>query len=264
MLADHSRDLRDDQRQPDAIADDHGGEAAVARETEYYLANIGNVKSIDDFLGNKRLFTFAMKAFGLQDMTYAKAFMRKVLTEGVDNSKSFANTLSDPRYREFAQAFNFARYGDTTTIFDRTPPGRPSTATCARRSRRMPARRTRACGLRSTSSARPPVINSPYGILADRGAPEGGRRRRSASLPPSSAMDIDRQAQMITARLDVDDLKDPDKLQKFLGRFASLWDMDNPASTTSTSVGHLLASPSRSGSAQDLLASLQNLKLGGT
>ena len=69
----------------------------VAREAAYYLANIPNVKSIDDFLGNKRLFSFAMKAYGLQDMTYAKAFMRKVLTEGVADSTAFANRLADDR-----------------------------------------------------------------------------------------------------------------------------------------------------------------------
>jgi hypothetical protein len=90
----------------------------VAREAAYYLANIGNVKSIDDLLANRRLFSFAMKAFGLQDMTYAKAFMRKVLTEGTDKTDSFANTLSDKRYQQFAETFNFVRYGVTTTIFD--------------------------------------------------------------------------------------------------------------------------------------------------
>ena len=71
----------------------------VARETAYYLKNIGNVKSIDDFLGDDRLFAYAMKAFGLQDMSYAKAFMRKVLTEGIDDRRSFANSLTDVRYR---------------------------------------------------------------------------------------------------------------------------------------------------------------------
>ena len=49
----------------------------VARETEYYKANIGNVTSIDEFLGDYRLYAYAMKAHGLEDMTYAKAFMRK-------------------------------------------------------------------------------------------------------------------------------------------------------------------------------------------
>ena len=58
----------------------------VARETTYYLAHIGDVKSIDEFLNDDRLFSYAMKAHGLSDMVYAKAFLRKVLTEGITES----------------------------------------------------------------------------------------------------------------------------------------------------------------------------------
>ena len=95
----------------------------VSRASEYYLANIGNVKSIDDFLSDDRIFSYAMKAFGRQDMTYAKAFMRKVLTEGIDDRESFANGLADPRYHEFAETFNFTRYDAATTSFERTQTG---------------------------------------------------------------------------------------------------------------------------------------------
>jgi hypothetical protein len=79
----------------------------VARDTEYYRANIGNVKSVDDFLKDRRLFTYAMKAYGLEDMTYAKAFMRKVLESDLNDSSSFVNKLSDKKYVEFAKAFHF-------------------------------------------------------------------------------------------------------------------------------------------------------------
>src|SRR3954452_5358945 len=87
----------------------------VTRDTNYYLAHIGQVTSVDDFVNNFRLFSYAMKAHGLSDMTYAKAFMRKVLTEGTLTSKSFANELSDPRFADFANAFNFAALGSTAT-----------------------------------------------------------------------------------------------------------------------------------------------------
>lgn len=80
----------------------------IARETAYFEARIGAVKSIDDFLGDRRLYAYAMKAFGLEEMTYAKAFMRKVLTEGADSATSFANRLADDRYVAFARAFDFA------------------------------------------------------------------------------------------------------------------------------------------------------------
>ena len=95
----------------------------VKRDSGYYLANIRNVKSADELLKNDRLYSFAMTAFGLKDMIYGKAFMRKVLTEGVDGPKSFALQLSDPRFREFAEAFNFTRYGSTATAFDRVQQG---------------------------------------------------------------------------------------------------------------------------------------------
>ena len=49
-----------------------------------------------------------MKSFGLEDMAYAKAFIRKVLESDLTDSGSFANRLSDHRYREFAAVYGFA------------------------------------------------------------------------------------------------------------------------------------------------------------
>ena len=92
----------------------------VKRETEYYLANIGKVKSIDEFLKNDRLFKYAMKAHGLEDMAYAKAFMKKALTEGITNPDSFANKLTDKRYADFVASYNFEKYGELATSYNRT------------------------------------------------------------------------------------------------------------------------------------------------
>lgn len=90
----------------------------VDRETKYYLENITKVKSIDEFVKNDRLFKYAMKAFGLEDMAYAKAFMVKALKEGVSDPNSFANKLTDKRYAEFVKAFNFAAYGEQATVYN--------------------------------------------------------------------------------------------------------------------------------------------------
>ena len=54
-------------------------ETITAREAAYYRENIGKVTSVDAFLDDYRLYSYAMKAYGLEDMTYATAFMRKVL-----------------------------------------------------------------------------------------------------------------------------------------------------------------------------------------
>ena len=89
-------------------------EAAVSRETAYFKAHIGTVKSVDDLMADQRLYGYAMKAYGLEDMTYAKAFMRKVLSEGTASATSFANRLADDRYVAFAKAFDFTKvYGSS-------------------------------------------------------------------------------------------------------------------------------------------------------
>jgi hypothetical protein len=85
----------------------------VERDTQYYKDNIGKVTTVDAFLGDYRLYSYAMKAHGLEDMTYAKAFMRKVLESDLTDDKSYANQLTDDRYRNFATAFNFNK---STTV----------------------------------------------------------------------------------------------------------------------------------------------------
>ncbi|MGY4351848.1 hypothetical protein ACVWXM_008341 [Bradyrhizobium sp. GM7.3] len=79
----------------------------VAREAAYYKAHIGKVKSVDDFMKDYRLYHYATKAYGLEDMAYAKAFMKKVLESDLSDANSFVNQLVDKRYREFAAAFSF-------------------------------------------------------------------------------------------------------------------------------------------------------------
>ncbi len=84
-------------------------QSLVARDAEYYKANIGKATSVDAFLKDYRLYSYAMKAHGLEDMTYAKAFMKKVLESDLTDKDSFANKLADDRYRKFAAAFSFGK-----------------------------------------------------------------------------------------------------------------------------------------------------------
>ncbi len=79
----------------------------VKREAEYYEENIKKVTDLDDFLDDYRLYSYAMKAHGLEDMIYAKAFMKKVLESDLTDENSYANKLTDERYRNFAAAFSF-------------------------------------------------------------------------------------------------------------------------------------------------------------
>lgn len=84
-------------------------QAMIERQTNYYKENIGKVTSVDEFLDDYQLYSYAMDAFGLGEMTYAKAFMKKVLESDLNDDNSFANKLTDERYRDFAAAFNFTQ-----------------------------------------------------------------------------------------------------------------------------------------------------------
>lgn len=90
-------------------------QAAVKGDQQYYDTHIGKVKNVDEFLSDYKLYSYAMKAYGLDDMTYAKAFMKKVLTSDLSDTSSFANKLTDSRYRQFAAAFNFGSKSQNQT-----------------------------------------------------------------------------------------------------------------------------------------------------
>lgn len=197
----------------------------VKRESDRYLSAIADVKSIDDFLARPDVYRYAMRAFGLEDMTYATAFVRRALSDGVDRPDSLANRLADPRFRDLVSTFNFARYGSAAMAFSRTQQG------VVDRYLRLTLEQN--AGLtnegvrlalyfqRSASS-----ISSPYSLLADRALLKV--TQVALGLPQASAtLDLDRQADIISGKLAVADLKDPGKLDKFLIRFAALWDVEN-------------------------------------
>ncbi|NEJ02639.1 DUF1217 domain-containing protein [Rhizobium leguminosarum] len=83
-------------------------QGAVKRDLDYFETTISSIKTVDGFMKDSRIYNFAMKSFGLEDMAYAKGFIRKVLESDLNDLNSFANRLSDRRYRDFAAAFSFS------------------------------------------------------------------------------------------------------------------------------------------------------------
>jgi hypothetical protein len=229
------------------------------RETDYYLANITKVKSIKEFVTDDRLFRYAMKAFGLEDMAYAKAFMVKALEEGVDESDSFANKLTDKRYAEFVKTFNFARHGEATTAFTRTQQG-----TVDKYLRQMleenAGNQNEGVRLALYFERKAPGLQSVYEILGD---PALGKVVRTAlGIPQSLAAsaDIDRQAALIESRIDIADFQDPGKLGEFLKRFTALWEIENPSSHQQISLAPLFGQPVEFGISTDVLLTIQRMK----
>jgi hypothetical protein len=234
-------------------------EPQVKRESAYYLAHIGEVKSIDDFVEDRRLFGYAMTAFGLEDMVYAKALIKKVLAEGIDSRSSFANQLADGRFREFAEAFNFARYGGTATVFERARQGTIERYVRIRLEEQAGAT-DEGVRLALYFQRKAPGLSTAYGILADAALLKVAQT--ALGIPSASSNgDIDRQAARIGAKLDIKKLKEPEYLAKFLDRFAARWQAAKGIDASSLPA-LLVGNPSESAISPSALLAMQTLRNG--
>lgn len=248
IAADITKSLQRVSEQPD-----------VARETEYYLSKIGSIKTIDDFFADSRLYNYAMKAHGLEDMAYAKAFMRKVLTEGLESDDAFANKLSDNRYKALVESLNFARHGETATAFDRAQKGVVD--------KYMRQTLEQNAGEENTGvrlalyfERMAPTITSAYELIADEALAQVVRT--VLQLPDEfAATDVDQQAKTLEKAIELTDFQDPGKLSAFLERFTALWEINNSSDTYDPLA--VFGSSSGYGISADLLLSINNLKLGG-
>lgn len=231
----------------------------IKRETDYFLATVGSIKSLDAFMQNDRVYQYATRAFGMQDIAYAKAFVRRLLSEGIDAPGSLANRLSDPRFAELVRTFNFSRYGSATTSFSRAAQG--TADLYVRQALEAEAGRSNeGVRLALTFMRKASAVTTPYSLLADRAMLKV--TQVALGLPASmSVLDIDRQAEMIQKRFDVSDLKNQDKLDKFLTRFAALWEFEQPAQQSNPALA-VLSGGSAPMTDTNLLAKLQNLRKG--
>lgn len=221
-------------------------EPAVKTATAYYEANIGKVTSIQDFVGNYRLLSYALDAYGLGDQINAKALITKVLEGGVSNPKSLANTLSDSRWKAFAAAFDFAGRGASSV--SSTSAVKTTTADYVEQQ------------LESDQGAQDvgvqlalyfqrvaPTISNEYGILADPNLLEVAQTIFGLS-PATSATNIDAQAKTLSQLMPISDLQDPKKLQQLTERFTATYDLTyGPGSGATT---FLTVSSDNSGSSQ--------------
>ncbi|MBC9246182.1 DUF1217 domain-containing protein [Paracoccus sp. 11-3] len=102
---------RIEARQLAVIAND----PVVQRATTYFRDNISSGTSAADLVGDYRMLSVALGAFGLEQDIPNKAFIRKVLESDLSDDKSLVNRLSDKRYLRLAQAFHLGRASSDQT-----------------------------------------------------------------------------------------------------------------------------------------------------
>ena len=227
-------------------------------ETSYYLSKVGDIQSIDDLMADRRLLNFALTAYGLDPSLEPPARIRQMLEGGIADPKSPANQLTDKAYVAFVTAFNFAEYGEATTT--RTPAQLASIDKFLRQTLEQNAgKENEGVRLALYFERKASTLTNFYEILAD---PALAKVVRTAlSLPDSFASaDIDRQVKLFEEKLDIEDFTDPARLEKFLTRFTSLWEINNPTAPAQAQISVLFSQPVEFGISTDALFAIQSMR----
>ncbi|MFP4327164.1 MAG: DUF1217 domain-containing protein [Paracoccaceae bacterium] len=98
------------ERTMDSQQDNFARSPLIERDTAYFEAEIGKIRSAEALVADRRLLSVALGAFGLQDDLPNRFFIRKVLEEGTLRPDALANRLTDSRYKELAKAFGFGDF----------------------------------------------------------------------------------------------------------------------------------------------------------
>lgn len=237
-------------------------QAPVRLESDHYLKNASGITSIDEFLADTRLFRFAMTAYGLADLAFAKGYMRKILEEGVSDPEALANRTNDPRITEFARAFDFQSFGELT--MQRAVTGDEVVDRYVRQTLEVDAGRDSGEGVRLALyfERQAQTIGSPFDILADAALFEVVRT--VLGLPSEfAAVNIERQAAVLEERLDFETFSDPEALERFLVRFTTLWDAVQAPQTNPILSLFTVGAQTTPTVSLDLALSVSSFRLGG-
>ncbi len=84
---------------------------SIVRDTDYFEQKIGDIRTAEQLVSDRRLLSVALGAFGLSDDLNSQALIQRVLEEGTRDDDALANRLTDERYAKLTDAFGFAEPG---------------------------------------------------------------------------------------------------------------------------------------------------------
>jgi hypothetical protein len=215
------------------------------------------VKSIEDFLVDDRLLSYALYAYGLEGEGMSEADIRKYLEGGVGDPDSPANAHANKNIKRFVTSFNFAEMGDAATTH--TPAQQGTVLRYIRQTLEEDAG-TQNEGVRLALyfDRKAGTITNAYQILADPAL--ATVVRTLLNLPDSIAqLDVDKQAKLLESKLDFADFQDSNKVAKHIERFTTMWEINNPTVSPQSLLVSLFQ-PVEYGISQNTLMAIATLK----
>lgn len=217
---------------------------ADARAIEAFRARAGGIGSAKALIEDEEVYAFVMRAHGLEDRLFAKGMMRKILESDPSDRRSLVNRLTDPRFARLHEALGLHEGGGAPLADPRRREAVVDLYLAARFEGGVARQNDVVGAALAFRRAAEEGIRSPYDVLKD---PEVTRVvRRALGLPDAMAgLDVDRQAAMITRRLDLSRLSDPEEVEKIVRKFVVIEEALSGAGAARSAAVQLLSDAAR-------------------
>ncbi|MFD1342026.1 DUF1217 domain-containing protein [Litorisediminicola beolgyonensis] len=216
--------------------------AQHARAIAHFEENIASVNSVDDLMADPDLYAFVMRAYDLEDQIFGKALMSKMLKSDIDDPKALVNRLSDPRFKELYNALQFGPEGENTLV-TLSKKWRDSVVEkyVSRQFIDQQYDQNETVGTALEFRQKIGSVENVFDILKDRDL--ALVVRTALGLPREFAqLDIDKQAEEIKERLDLETLKDPAEVEKLVNRYVLISDAQSGTATAGSAALQMLTS----------------------
>jgi hypothetical protein len=199
-------------------------EAQHARAIGIFRERIGKVETVDELMADRDLYVFVMKAFDLEDQIFGKALIEKMLKSNIDDPSGLVNRLTDPRFREMHETLAFGPdgVGNLKTLLFSWQDDMVDRY-IQQEFKKDQTVQNAAIGTVLNFRKKAPEVNSVFDILKDKELSKF--MRKALGLPEETVrLDIDKQAELIKSRFDLEKLKDPAEREKLERKFVALTD----------------------------------------
>ena len=218
-----------------------------ARAITAFRERIADVQTAEQLIEDRELYVFVMKAFDLEDQIFGKALIQKLLESDVDDRTALVNRLTDPRFREMYETLDFGEngVGNSNTLDARWREDMVD--------RYLDAQfisdvydQNESVGAVLEFRAKVADIARPLAILKARAT--AAFLRRALGFPDIiGTANIDRQADLIASRLDLETLSDPEVVDKLVRKYAALSNVFDTQQVTQNAAVQLVQSAVASG-----------------
>lgn len=189
----------------------------VKRDLAHFQENAARIKNVDDLMKDRKSLKVVLSSFQLESEIDKRALLKKVLTQPLDDKKSLANRMLDPRYKQLAQALQplFAKgdpFGDPKAV--------ESIVGGFKTNEFEKAQGEQAPGMREVMYFKRSIgkVTDLTQIMADKTLMKVVRV--GLGFPPQfGALDYEQQKSRLEPRVDVEKFKDPKFVEKFVQRF---------------------------------------------